>query len=205
MAQESSKVSFAIRGKWFYLPGWENVSWRYYSYGGEIFLGKHHAIGLESDGFETHRRWEAGEYDNLVAMEVTKRTGIVADYKYLLPFNEFFSLYGLVYSRFLGKRRYWLEKSTEEEAPEPPDPNALLTTNSGTFTDFGAGLGGKWYFNGGSSGLDVSLNVFKRIGSYRETVRTENGWVVSNITDSPVSMYLRISFFYHFLRFKKQE
>lgn len=204
-AQEYSKVSFSIRGKWLYLPGWENVSWRSYSYGGEIFIGKHHAIGLDNEGFETHRRWEAGEYDDLVAMEVTKRTALYADYKYIQPFNEFFSLYGQVYSRFLGSRRYWLEKSAQEGAPEPPDPNALLTTHSGTFTDFGLGLGGKWYFNGGNSGLDLNVNVYKRTGSYKETVRTESGWAVSEVTDSPVSMYLKVSFFYHFLRFKRQE
>ncbi|WP_341907145.1 hypothetical protein [Fluviicola taffensis] len=205
LAQESgneySKISFSIRAKYLYLPGWENVSWRSYSYGGEIFIGKHHAIGIDGDGFITRRRWETGEYDDLIAMEVTKRSSVYADYKYIHPFNEVFSLYGQVYSRFLGKRTDWYEDAENDTLI---DPNYLLETKRGTFTDFGIGIGGKWYFNGGNSGLDVSLNAYKRFGSYTETVYSPtNGWSTNDIDNSTVSAYLRVAFFYHFFRFRK--
>jgi hypothetical protein len=75
-AKEYSKVSFSIRGKWLYIPGWENVSWRSYSYGGEIFIGKHHAIGIDGDEYQRHWRNEEGSTDVLIAMEITKRKSI---------------------------------------------------------------------------------------------------------------------------------
>lgn len=208
-AQESneySKVSFSIRGKWFYLPGWENVSWRSYSYGGEFFIGKHHAIGIDGDGFETHRRWETGEDDNLVAMEVTKRTSVYADYKYIYTFNEFFSLYAQIYSRFLGKRMFFYDRpSNKYQYFDPIDPNTLLSKTEGTFTDFGLGIGGKWYFNGGNSGLDLNINMYRRFGDFTETYySSETGQTDYQINESSkVFGYVRLSFFYHFLRFKK--
>lgn len=200
---EYSKFSFSIRAKYLYLPGWENVSWRAYSYGGEIFIGKHHAIGVDGDGFITRRRWEAGQYDELIAMEVTKRSSIYADYKYTHPFNDVFSIYAQVYSRFLGKRMDWYEKSGTEN-DTLTDPNNLLETKRGIFTDFGIGIGGKWYFNGGSSGLDFNLNVSKRFGNYMENAYSPtNGWSTNEVDESRVSVYFRVAFFYHFLRFKR--
>lgn len=203
---EYSKVSFSLRAKYFYLPGWENVSWRSYSYGGEIFIGKHHAIGIDGDGYKCLRRWEDGTDDErLIAMKVVKRSSIYLDYKYIQRLNEVFSLYGQVYSRLLGKRMNWNEDGGEYEFKDPKSENYLLETKRGTFTDFGLGIGGKWYFNGGNSGLDVNLNIYKRFGSYQETIYSiiSDSWSTNQVDDSKVSGYLRVAFFYHFLRFKR--
>lgn len=209
VAQESkeySKVSFSIRGKWLYIPGWEDVSWRSYSYGGEFFIGKHHAIGIDGDGYQRHWRNEEGSSDVLIAMEVTKRTSIYLDYKYIHPFNEQLSLYGQLYSRLNGKRKEWIEKSTNYQFENPESENYLKGTAKGTFTDFGLGVGGKWYFNGGNSGLDFSINVFRRFGNFVETrYSNATGWTSYQVNESPkVFCYIRLTFFYHFFRFKKQ-
>ena len=207
-AQESneySKVSFSIRGKWFYLPGWENVSWRSYSYGGEIFIGKHHALGIDGDGFQRHWRNEEDSTERLIAMEITKRTSIYLDYKYIQPFNEQFSLYGQLYSRIQGKRTEWMKKSDDYSFENPNDEIYLKATTRGTFTDVGLGIGGKWYFNGGSSGLDFNINMYRRFGSFVETDYSKTaGWTSNHINESSkVFGYIRLTFFYHFLRFKK--
>ncbi len=207
-AQESdeySKISFSIRAKYLYLPGWENVSWRSYSYGGEIFIGKHHAVGIDGDGYQIHWRNEEGSTDVLIAMEITKKTSIYLDYKYIQPFNEQFSLYGQLYSRLYGKRNERIEKSDDYQFEDPESENYLKETTKGTFTDIGLGVGGKWYFNGGSSGLDFNINMYRRFGSFVETNYSKTvGWTTNRVDESSkVFCYIRLAFFYHFLRFKR--
>lgn len=209
LAQESdeySKVSFSIRGKYLLGGFLEDLYWRGYNYGGEIFIGKHHAIGIDGGVFRTRR--EEDDYSE-VAMysDITRRSYIYMDYKYIYPFDKEFSLYGQIYSKFLGKRMDWKEK-TDYDFGDSTDLAFLDETARGTFTDIGLGVGGKIYFGESNFGFDFSLNVYKRFEKYNQTDYTYSEgdgweWNSSQIKESPVALYLRISFFYHFLRFKK--
>jgi hypothetical protein len=106
-------------------------------------------------------------------------------------------LYGQLYSRIYGKRTKRIEKADDYQFEDPESENYLQETAKGTFTDFGLGLGGKWYFNGGNSGLDF--------GSFVETnYSTTVCWSDNRVDESSkVFCSVRITFFYHFFRFKR--
>lgn len=201
-----SKVSFSIRGKYLLGGFLEDLYWRTYHYGGEVFLGKHHAIGIDAGVFRTRRERDD---DNEVAMysDITRRSYIYLDYKYIYPFNQGFSLYGQVYSKVFGKRKDWSEK-TDYDFGDSTDLTFLNGSATGTFTDIGLGVGCKFYFGESNFGFDFNLNVYKRFEKYNQTeyVYSEvDGWEwnSSQINESPVALYLRTTFFYHFFRFRK--
>lgn len=206
-AQESvelNKFSFAMRGKYLFLPGWENVSWQTYSIGGELFLGKYHALGIDFDGYKSKWRNEVGDMDELKAYEFLKRTSIYIDYKFVYPLREDFSIYAQLYTRTNGKRKEWNEKAETYTLQSMADTNYFQEGVNGTFADYGLGIGGKWYFNGGNSGLDFSLNLYRRFGSYEQRIySTSEGWnIIQKAEPTAVFFYFRVTFFYHFLRFK---
>lgn len=209
-AQESkseySKVSFSIRGKYLLGGFLEDLYWRGYNYGGEVFIGKRHVVGIDGGVFRTRRERDD---DQEVAMysDITRRSYMYMDYKYIFLLDKEFSLYAQVYSKFLGKRMDWSEK-TDYDFGDSTDLTFLNATARGTFTDIGLGVGGKIYFGESNFGFDFSLNVYKRFEKYNQTDYSYSEgdgweWNSSQIKESPVALYLRITFFYHFLRFKK--
>lgn len=202
---ERIKVSFSIRGKYLLGGVLEDLYWRTYHAGGEVFIGDRHAIGIDGGVFRTRRERDD---DNNTAMysDITRRSYMYLDYKYIYPFNPGFSLYGQVYSKVLGKRRDWSEKN-EYDFGDSTDLTFLEGIGRGTFTDIGAGVGCKYYFGESNFGVDVSLSVYKRFETfYQSSYVYSQGdgweWNSSQVKGSPVSLYLRTALFYHFLRFR---
>ncbi|MNX84139.1 hypothetical protein D3C86_1159240 [compost metagenome] len=210
-AQESgtySNISFSIRGKYLLGGFLEDLYWRGYNYGGEIYIGKHHAVGIDGGVFRT-RRERDDDKDAAMYSDITRRSYIYLDYKYIYPFNNQFSLYGQVYSKVLGKRMDWSEKA-DYDFGDSTDLTFLEGQGRGTFTDIGLGVGCKFYFGESNFGFDASLNVYKRFEKFNQTnyVYSEGDgweWNSSQIKESPVALYLRMTFFYHFLRFKRKQ
>ena len=50
-----SKISFALRGKYLVAPGWEDMSWRMYSFGTELIYNNHHCLGFDAGVFRSFR------------------------------------------------------------------------------------------------------------------------------------------------------
>ena len=84
--KEHLKVSFSIRGKYLLGGILEDLYWRTYHAGGEVFIGDRHAIGIDGGVFRTRRERDD---DNNTAMysDITRRSYMYLDYKYIYPFN----------------------------------------------------------------------------------------------------------------------
>jgi hypothetical protein len=205
-AQESgneySKISFSLRGKYIVFGILEDTYWRAYSYGGEIYIGKHHAIGIDGEVFRFRSEMDDSD-DQAMYSEITRRSYIYVDYKYIYPFNPEFSLYGQLYSKLLGKRMDWIRKE-DYEYETPVDLSFMDETKRGTFTDIGIGIGAKFYFTDLNLGADVSVNVFKH---YYSTIATNysdvDGWSTEEFKEPLFPVYIRMNLFYHFFRFKR--
>lgn len=198
---EYSEVSFSLRGKYFLFSVGEDIFWRAYSYGGEIYIGKHHAIGVDGGVFRLRNEIDDSD-DKEMYSDITRRSYVYVDYKYIHPFSPRFSLYAQVYSKLFGRRMDWKEKY-DYEYKTPVDLTFLQETTRGTFTDVGIGVGGKFYFTDLNLGLDLSVNLYKH---YYKNVATnyseETGWSTEDLKEVIVPVYVRLNLFYHFWRFR---
>lgn len=199
---EPSKVSFAIRGKYLVGGILEDMYWRSYNYGGEIILGKHHAIGVDGGMFRT-RNENDDSVDVAMYSGIERRTYIYADYKFMLNLKPQIVLYAQVYTKLNGKMWHWSEVYDYDFKSK--DLTYLQATSRGNFTELGGGIGTKIYFGTSNFGFDANLNIAKRFGAFTSSNYDGNGnWDYITYDETKMKAYLRISFFYHFNRFVKQ-
>jgi hypothetical protein len=197
---EPSNVSFAIRGKYLLGGILEDLYWRAYNYGGEVIIGKHHAIGIDGGMFRT--RFENDDsVDVAMFSEIERRTYIYLDYKFMLHLNPQVVLYAQVFSKLNGKMWQWDEPTDYDF--KSADMTYFKETSRGNFSELGGGFGTKIYFGTSNFGFDANLNIAKRFGSFTSSNYDGNGnWEYSTHDETKLKAYLRISFFYHFYRFK---
>ena len=102
------------------------------------------------------------------------------------------------YSKFNGKYTSKLHTYISEESAIASDQFQA----KGIYTDFGCGAGVKIYFGLSNAGFDASLNVGKRYESYDQYDYDEDNvqFVDKHVSESHTMLYLRVNFFYHFLR-----
>lgn len=179
----------------------EDLYWRAYNYGGEVFIGKHHAFGVDGGVF----RWrfeEDDSNDRAMYSDITRRSFVYVDYKFMYPINTNLTLYAQAFSKLHGRRMDWSVKYDYDFDPNK-DLNFLNATGRGKFVDYGGGIGMKYYFDLSNFGIDVNLNVFKREGKNTFShYSLTDGWYTTDVSENQVSAYMRVTFFYHFFRFK---
>lgn len=205
--QLPSRVSFALRGKYYIFGALENLTWRGYSYGGEIHFGKHHALGI--DGAMFRRKWDTDDGDDsdgsseILYSDVVRRTFVYIDYKYLFPFKNQV-LYAQIYTKQSG--RYFSFNVKRDNTYFQENPELFQEYSRGKYTEYGFGAGAMLYFRKteGRLGADVNLNLAFRNGSTLTSHYTQTkGWFYSSNSDDLVYPYLRFTLFYHFFRYRK--
>lgn len=197
---EPSKVSFAIRGKYLLGGILEDLYWRSYNYGGELILGRHHAIGIDGGMFRT-RHENDDSVDVAMFSEIERRTYLYADYKFMVNIKPQIVLYAQVYSKLNGRIWQWDEPTDYDF--KSADMTYFKETSRGNFSEVGGGFGTKIYFGTSNFGFDANLNIAKRFGTFTSSNYDGNGnWDYTTYDETKMKAYLRISFFYHFKRFK---
>lgn len=191
------KLTFAIRGKALFAPGWEDISWTMYSIGTELIYNNHHCLGFDLGMFRRFQQFD-DEMDQPLDEYTEKRNYLLLDYKYHFPINENVGVYLNSYWKFNGKYRWDSHTYISTNNPVEYDEQEAR----GIFQDVGAGVGMKTYFGWSNFGFDFSLNVGKRIGSYDRYQYDENNVqsVKETVNETRGLVYLRLNFFYHFFR-----
>lgn len=190
-------IGFAVRGKYWLLPGWEDWLMPSYSYGLELILNNRHCLGLDAGMTKVIRGWD-DEMDVQMMTDFRWRRYLLVDYKYVFYDADDWLLYANSFMKFRGKYSEWTE--LEEYDFGNKDLSIYNSRIDGTYHDYGLGIGTKIYFGFSSFGFDASVNVVFRDGTYLKTTYTDSNTPPTYTTqsDDAVLPYVRFNFFYHF-------
>ena len=191
--------SFSFRGKYLVYGVIEDLYFRMYTYGGECIFLERHCIGVDATMFRS--RFERDDSDDdAMYSDIERRTYILVDYKFLMPVNPTTFFYLNAYEKLNGKSWNWSEIEPYDFGDK--DISYLNSTERGRFHEFGIGLGLKKYFGYSNFGIDFSCNIASRVGT-NSTYTHKNEYTIQiteNIQYERLLPYVRINFFYHFLR-----
>ncbi len=197
----NNEFSFSLRGKYFLAPGWEDRSFRSYSYGIEFQYGKRFTFGIDGGAFRDNQSYD-DELDVPIDIYYSRRTYFFADTKYQFFIRKTHVLYFSMATKQLGKYYSWSNKFDYPFSPET-DLRKYDLYHRGNYTDYGIGVGAKLYFANYQWGLDVNFFAMYRQSNYQIMDIVNDEIIVVNSKENEYRPFFRVAFLYHFKRFEK--
>ena len=173
-----------------------------YSYGAEFHLTPKFSIGIDGGAFRRNKTYD-DENDVPIDGTFEKRNYMFLDLKYHFVNNTNFSFYGSIVSKQFGKYYSWSEKF-DYDFPSNYNFKQYELYQRGEFVEYGAGIGTKLYIANYQAGFDFSFFVMQRKSNYRMMKLVDNEILYSTSNTQQTIPFFRITFFYHFFRFKKK-
>ncbi len=187
-------ISISIRGKVASLFFIEDWFCRTGTIGAEIIYNNKHSLGVDASFFRW--RYQTDDPDPIPLYdELEKRTFIYLDYKLSIHSREKSLYYLNLYSK-IGNYDMWYEKYENDTSILNLD--FINTTADGKFSEFGLGLGAKFYFSSKKNwGIDISLNAAIRNTNYeKEVYDTGIRKINLEVQEQRYVPFLKINFFY---------
>lgn len=193
---QKKNLSLDLRGKIFGFVIIEDIYFVTATTGFELNYKNKHSVGLDGTLF----RWSyQHDDDNDVEMynQIVRRLYFLIDYKYYFAPSPYGNFYFNLYDKIGNKDTWWRKFDYPFGAQ---DMSWLNSTSSGTFNEFGIGIGLRRFFGTPKCGIDLSINIAQRfenedIISVQNAVTTD---YIYNQKSEKVICYSRLNLFYKF-------